>query len=99
MVGYCGMSQKQAAQTSVGEYLQRRYAYEKKQQQEWERSRWMAYCIVSPFMGKNKPKTPMQWIKFPWEEHQTASMIPINESKQMALDDIFKDFSARKNAR
>ena len=59
----------------------------------------MAYCIVSPFMGKNKPKTPMQWIKFPWEEHQTASMIPINESKQMALDDIFKDFSARKNAR
>ena len=93
------MSQKQAAETSVGEYLQRREAYEKQQQQEWERSRWMAYCIVSPFMGKNKPRTPMQWVKFPWESHHTSPMVRISEPQQMALDDIFKDFSMRKNAR
>lgn len=41
----------------------------------------------------------MQWVKFPWESHHTSPMVRISEPQQMALDDIFKDFSMRKNAR
>jgi hypothetical protein len=91
------MSQKQAAWTSVGEFLQRREAYEKRQQLEWERSRWIAYSIFSPFLGKNKPRTPQQWVKFPWEhKKQTAPMVTINESQIKTLNDIFIDFQKKK---
>lgn len=92
------MSQKQAAWISVGEYLQRREAHEKQQQLEWERSRWIAYSIFCPFLGKNKPKTPQQWVRFPWEHKQTAPMVAIDESQLKALDNIFIDFSTRKKA-
>jgi hypothetical protein len=91
------MSQKQAAWTSVGEFLQRREAHEKGQQLEWERSRWIAYSIFSPFLGKNKPRTPQQWVKFPWEHKtQTAPMVTINESQIKTLNDIFIDFQKKK---
>ena len=92
------MTQRQAALTSVGEYQQKREAYERQQQLEWERSRWIAYSIFSPFLGKNKPRTPQQWVKFPWEHKQTAPMVAIDESQLKALDDIFIDFSNRKKA-
>lgn len=97
MVGYCGMTQRQAALTSVGEYLQRRDGYEKQQQLEWERCRWMAWGIFSPFVGKNRPRTPMQWVKFPWEYNQPTSMVEITESDEKTLNDIFNDFAQRKN--
>jgi hypothetical protein len=87
------MSHKKAAWTSVGEYLQRREAHDKQQQLEWERSRWVAYSIFSPFLGKNKPRTPAQWVRFPWEhQHKMAPMIAINESQQQTLDEILIDF-------
>lgn len=90
------MTQRQAALTSVGEYLQRREAFEKQQQLEWERCRWMAHSIFSPFLGKNKPRTPQQWVKFPWERKQTAPMIEITETQVEALNNIFKDFQKNK---
>jgi hypothetical protein len=90
------MSQKQAAWTSVGEYLQRREAHDKQQQLEWERSRWIAYSIFSPFLGKNKPRTPAQWVKFPWEHPNKAPMIAINECQLKTLNDIFIDFQKKK---
>ena len=89
------MTQRQAAWTSVGEYMQRREAYEKQQQLEWERSRWIAYSIFSPFLGKNKPRTPQQWVRFPWEHSNLTAMIHINESQTKALNDIFIDFTNR----
>lgn len=92
------MTQRQAAFTSVGEFLQRREAYEKQEQLEWERCRWMAWGIFSPFVGKNRPRTPMQWIKFPWEHKAPTPMIEINESATMTLNDIFNDFLERKKA-
>jgi hypothetical protein len=91
------MTQRQAALTSVGEYLQRREGYEKQQQLEWARCRWMAWGIFSPFVGKNKPRTPAQWVKFPWERNQPTPMIEITESDIMTLNDIFNDFAQRKN--
>lgn len=57
----------------------------------------MAYSIFSPFLGKNKPRTPMQWVKFPWEQKkQTAPMVTINESQIKTLNDIFIDFQKKK---
>ena len=85
--------------TSVGEYLQRREGYEKQQQLEWERCRWMAWSIFSPFVGKNRPRTPAQWVKFPWEQSKaTTPMIEIKESEIMTLNDIFNDFKQKKHS-
>lgn len=91
------MTHRQAAWTSVGEYLQRREGYDKRQQLEWERSRWMAWAIFSPFVGKNRPKTPMQWVKFPWEHQPAGPMVKITEYDINTLNNIFNDFATRKN--
>lgn len=92
------MTQRQAALTSVGEYIQRRNGYEYQLQQEWERSRWMAWGIFSHFVGKSRPKTPMQWVRFPWESsHQTTSISKITDSEILTLNDIFNDFTNRKH--
>ena len=92
------MTQRQAAWVSVGEYKQRREAYERQQQLEWERCRWMAWSIFSPFVGKNRPKTPQQWVKFPWECVRSAPMIQITESQETALNNILTDFYKRNKA-
>jgi hypothetical protein len=58
----------------------------------------VAWGIFSPFVGKNRPRTPDQWVKFPWEQkHKPTPMIEINESETMTLNDIFNDFFERKN--
>lgn len=88
------MTQRQAAWTSVGEYMQRREAYEKHQQLEWERCRWMAYSIFAPFLGKNRPKSPAQWVKFPWEQHQKANVIHIDEQQELELNELYKNFKS-----
>ena len=90
------MTQRQAALTSVGEYVQRREAYDKQQQSEWERNRWMVWNTISPFMGKNRPRTPEQWVRFPWEKKAHKSMTIIEESQIQTLNDIYNDFIKRK---
>lgn len=90
------MTERQAAFTSVGEFIKRRDAYEKQQQLEWERCRWVAWGIFSHFVGKNRPRTPMQWVKFPWEYVEPTPMIEITESDIVTLNDIFNDFLKRK---
>jgi hypothetical protein len=90
------MTQRQAALTSVGEYQQKREAYERQQQLEWERSRWMAWSIIAPFLGKKGPKNPLQWVRFPWENKPHTQMFAISEFHNKTLDDIFKDFKSKK---
>lgn len=92
------MTQRQAAMTSVGEYLQRREAFERLQQIEWERSRWMAWSIFTPFVGKKAPKSPVLWVRFPWEEKKSTPMVHIDDSQLSALNNIFNDFQNRKKA-
>ena len=93
------MSQKQAAWASVGEYLQKRQAFEKQQQLEWERARWMAYGIIAPFLGKNGPKSPKKWVQFPWDSATINPPIKVNESQVNALNKIYKDFADRKKSK
>lgn len=90
------MSQRQAAWTSVGEYMQRREAHDKQQQLEWERSRWMAFSIFSPFMGKKGPKSPAQWVRFPWEQKRKASVVYVDESQVHKLNNILNKFKSLK---
>lgn len=56
----------------------------------------MAWSIITPFAGKKGPKTPSQWVKFPWEKNEPRTVIAVTDTQVMALDDIFNDFIARK---
>ena len=56
----------------------------------------MAWSIVMPFAGKKGPKTPSQWVRFPWEKDEPRTVIAVTDTQVKALDDIFNDFIARK---
>ena len=38
--------------------------------QEWERSRWTAFILLSPHSKKNAKMSPQNLITFPWESDQ-----------------------------
>lgn len=90
------MTERQAAMTSMREFTHRMNAHRERQQVEWERARWMAFSIFSPFV-KNGPKTPKQWKRFPWEADSPVKVVKIDESKANALNKLYLDFMARKN--
>lgn len=56
----------------------------------------MAWSITNPFLGKNRPKTPQQWVRFPWEKEQKRTIVKIDEQQIVALNDLIKDFHKRK---
>ena len=96
MIGHCGMTERQAAMTSVREFQQRVNGYKEKQQLEWERARWTAFSIFSPFV-KNGPRTPKQWMRFPWEQMDVAKAVKIDSNQEDILNKLYKDFMSAKN--
>lgn len=91
------MTIRQAALTSMREYALRLKGHNDRQQAEWERSRWVAFSVFSPFV-KRGPKTPEQWCRFPWEKSkQTRKAVKIDDETVAALNEIYADFMARKN--
>jgi hypothetical protein len=47
------------------------YAFQNsKEQQEWERSRFVAFMTIKPHDSKKKFKKPSDLIKFDWEQRQ-----------------------------
>ena len=44
------------------------HAKEIAQQMEWERTRWLACCLLQPNMKKGTTLTPRNLQVFPWEE-------------------------------
>jgi hypothetical protein len=42
--------------------------------QEWERSRWTAFILLSPHIKKNAKMSPQNLITFPWESDQEESI-------------------------
>lgn len=90
------MTQRQAGMTSVEEFHIRLSEYERREQREWERARWVAWSIFSPFVGKNKPRTPQQWVKFHWERgKKQGNPIEISSGQVATLNDIYNDFVRR----
>ena len=106
-MGRCGMTQKQAAMTGMTEYQQRLKGWERGQQEEWERARWLAWhqYNLSPFLKDGqRPKTAKDLQAFPWEEgggkkltkKQARKRAKITDAERAALDAIMKDFYTRK---
>lgn len=92
------MTERQAAMTSYKEFISRLTAYREIQQAEWERARWMAFSIFSPFINKNRPKSAQRWFPFPWENKtDTARVVIIDKTKEDLLNNLYKDFMSRKN--
>lgn len=89
------MTERQAAMTGMREFMHRLNAHREQQQVEWERARWMAFSIFSPFV-KNGPKTAKQWVRFPWEK-ETVKVVHIDEKKADTLNKLYMDFMSRKN--
>lgn len=95
MIGHCGMTERQAAMTSVREYLLRLKAYREKQQMEWERCRWHAFSIISPFLKKG-PKTPKQWVRFAWEQPDVVKIVKVDNNQEDILNNLYKDFYSKR---
>jgi hypothetical protein len=46
--------------------------YHKRDQNEWERARVIAFAIHSHSMAKNKSKRPEKYLPFPWDKKEVA---------------------------
>ena len=100
------MTQKQAAQTGMTEYLQRRKGWEADQHDKWELARWMVWHSynLSPFLKAGaRPKTAKDVQRFPWEaeakptsKRAARKKAKITDAERVALDAIMKDFYQRK---
>ena len=90
------MTEREAAMTSMREFMNRMNGYKEKQQVEWERARWMAFSIFSPFV-KNGPRTPDAWFRFPWEKPKVAKVVKIDTIQEDILNNLYMDFMSKKN--
>jgi hypothetical protein len=90
------MTERQAAMTSVREFNHRLNGYQKSQQVEWERARWIAFSIFSPFVGKNGPRTAKQWVTFPWEKPDEVKVVHIGTEQEEILNKLYIHFQNRK---
>ena len=58
------------------------YTFENnKEQQEWERARFVAFMTIKPHDSKKKFKKPSDLIKFDWEQRQLEQDIKDLKSK------------------
>lgn len=79
------------------EFTHRMNAHRERQQVEWERARWMAFSIFSPFVGKKGPKSAKQWVRFPWEKPDVVRPVRIDNIQEESLNKLYLDFMSRKN--
>lgn len=95
------MTQKQAACTSMGEYLQRVKGKELEQREAWELARWEVFnqYRLSPFI-KHPPHKVTDVVTFPWEKTTerkiTRKAARVSNGEKAALAAIFDDFFKRK---
>ena len=95
------MTQKQAACTSMGEYLQRVKGKEQELQEAWEIARWEVFnqYRLSPFI-KHPPHKVTDVATFPWEKQTerkiTRKVARVSDGEKAALNAIFEDYYKRK---
>lgn len=96
------MTQKQAALTSMGEYLQRANGLEQERREAWELTRWQIFhqYRLSPFI-KHPPQKVTDVVTFPWEKTDKSRQITrkrarVTAAESEALSAIFKDYFNRK---
>ena len=93
LVGRCGKTIVQSALTSLHEYELLVEGHSRKEQEKWERLRWDVFMgwAISPNL-KQRPKTPQDVIRFPWEKDTTTEVKdiePITENEIEQLSKIF----------
>lgn len=94
------MTMKQAAMTPLPEFHLKLIGWEKKERQEWERARWIAWqgWLHAPFV-KNGPKTPSALLRFPDEAVDMDSVTPedchITPEAEQVLNALYEDFKNR----
>ncbi len=94
LVGRCGRTIREAAQTPYAEYLLLVEGRNEAEKGDWEKLRWMAYMHwrIAPNL-KQRPKTPQDIITFPWEKGGNTpavkEMEPITETEIKKLSEIF----------
>lgn len=93
LVGRCGKGVRDAALTSFEEYQLLSEGHAKREQEEWERTRWIVFMewAISPTL-KKRPKTPQDVVRFAWEKDEAPevkSIEPLSEGEINSLCDIF----------
>jgi hypothetical protein len=93
LVGRCGKTIREAAQTSYAEYMLLVEGRNEAEKGDWEKVRWMAYMqwAISPNL-KRRPRTPQDVIRFPWEENKAAeaqNYEPLTEAEIERISKIF----------
>ena len=96
------MTLKQAALTSMWEFNLRRKGWDKKERDEWEKARWIAWqgWLHAPFV-KNGPKSPSALFRFPDEALTSDNIAPedchVSPEIEEALNELYKDFKRRQD--
>lgn len=94
LVGRCGKTIREAALTSYEEFTLLAEGKQKDDQAEWERARWMVFMdwAISPNL-KQRPHTPQDVIRFPWEEKKGSKEVkdvePLTEEEIQKISRIF----------
>lgn len=82
----------------MDEYRLRAEGKAEEERHEWERARWQMYMVVQmhPYL-KQKPKTPQEWVKFPWEIEKPQEGINWQTSEEEAqrVREIFKHYKEK----
>jgi len=68
-MGECGLTEHQAAMTTLHEYRLRFEGFDRQRRFEWEQTRWKVWQLMTPHYKKGQaPKTPQAFMRFPWEK-------------------------------
>ena len=94
LVGRCGKTIREAAQTSYAEYMLLVEGRNEAEKGDWEKMRWMAYMqwAISPNL-KRRPRRPQDVVRFPWEKGNNAPEVkdvePLTEVEIQKISEIF----------
>lgn len=76
-IGLLGMRLDDFYEMTLGQVLNALNAYyyreNAQQQEQWERTRFIMWAVLSPYSKKGKPLTPSQVLPFPWDADDTVN--------------------------
>ena len=91
-----GISEDEFFDMNMRQFYARRHGYTQREQQEWERARYVGYFSLMPHTGKRKRLRISDLGHFPWEdsapkfdEQTPEELAKINERHKRQLE-LFK---------
>lgn len=103
LIGECGRTELEAAQTTFTELRALSRAHEARERREWERLRWQEWhqTMLSPYIKPvNKPRTPKAMMPFAWEtpdNMEAPKGCEVTPEITELMADIFEKLKARNN--